>query len=75
MEEWIPRIQYHADPTGSAASRLNDLPHDRQIVVVCRSDNRSQERRDILLEAGFEQVTSMRGGLSEWRAGGYPVEL
>jgi rhodanese-related sulfurtransferase len=76
VEEWN---EYHVPnttliPLDQLASRLNALPRDRQIVVVCRSGNRSQEGRDILLEAGFEQVTSMRGGLSEWRAGGYPVE-
>jgi rhodanese-related sulfurtransferase len=53
---------------------LNEVPRDRQIVVVCRSGNRSQQGRDILLNAGFEQVTSMTGGLNEWRASGYPVE-
>jgi rhodanese-related sulfurtransferase len=41
-------------------------------VVVCRSGNRSQAGRDILLQAGFN-VTSMSGGLNEWRASGYPV--
>ena len=76
VEEWN---EYHAPgttliPLDQLASRLDEVPRDRQIVVVCRSGNRSQEGRDILLDAGFEQVTSMRGGLNEWRAGGYPVE-
>jgi rhodanese-related sulfurtransferase len=61
-------------PLDQLASRLNELPKDREIVVVCRSGNRSQEGRDILLNAGFTQVTSMTGGLNEWRASGYPVE-
>jgi len=43
--------------------------------VVCRSGNRSQEGRDILLEAGFEDVTSMAGGVLDWREAGYPVEV
>ena len=29
---------------------------------------------DILLEAGFKQVTSMNNGLKEWRSKGYPIE-
>jgi rhodanese-related sulfurtransferase len=40
-------------------------------VVVCRSGNRSAEGRDILLDNGFTQVTSMAGGMNEWAAGGY----
>lgn len=76
QEEWN---EYHAPnttliPLDQLPSRLNEIPRDRQIVVVCRSGNRSQQGRDILLDAGFEQVTSMNGGLNEWRAGGYPIE-
>lgn len=75
-EEWN---EYHAPdttliPLDQLSARLGEVPRDRPIVVVCRSGNRSQEGRDILLNAGFEQVVSMRGGLSEWRARGYPVE-
>jgi len=75
-EEWT---EYHAPnttliPLDQLSSRLNEVPRDRQIVVVCRSGNRSQQGRDILLNAGFEQVTSMTGGLNEWRASGYPIE-
>jgi phage shock protein E len=76
QEEWD---DFHAPnttliPLDQLASRLNELPRDREIVVVCRSGNRSQQGRDILLNAGFQQVTSMKGGLNEWRASGYPVE-
>ena len=76
LEEWN---EYHAPdttliPLDQLPSRVNEVPRDRQIVVVCRSGNRSQEGRDILLNAGFEQVTSMTGGLNEWRASGYPIE-
>ena len=60
-------------PLDQLASRVNEVPRDQEIVVVCRSGNRSQQGRDILLQAGFEQVTSMQGGLNEWRATGYPV--
>ena len=76
IEEWN---EFHAPnstliPLDQLASRLTEVPRDRQIVVVCRSGNRSQEGREILLNAGFERVTSMTRGLSEWRASGLPVE-
>ena len=61
-------------PLGELPSRLDDLPRDRRIIVVCRSGNRSQEGRDILLEAGFTDVTSMAGGVTEWSNAGYPIE-
>jgi rhodanese-related sulfurtransferase len=76
QEEWN---EFHAPnttliPLDQLASRLNEVPRDREIVVVCRTGNRSQQGREILLNAGFEQVTSMTGGLNEWRASGFPVE-
>lgn len=76
QEEWD---EYHAPnstliPLDQLESRLGELPQGEEIVVVCRSGNRSQAGRDILRQNGFEESTSMDGGLSQWRAAGYPVE-
>jgi rhodanese-related sulfurtransferase len=60
-------------PLGQLANRVHELPRDQEIVVVCRSGNRSLEGRDILVRAGFENVTSMSGGMNEWRSRGLPV--
>ncbi|RPH69459.1 rhodanese-like domain-containing protein, partial [bacterium] len=57
-------------PLGELASRADELPRDQEIVVVCRSGNRSAQGRDILLAAGFTQVTSMDGGVTQWNAAG-----
>ena len=56
------------------ANRLSEVPKDQQIVVVCRSGNRSQQGRDILLQAGYTKVTSMAGGVTEWKTQGFPIE-
>jgi rhodanese-related sulfurtransferase len=61
-------------PLDQLESRLDELPQDEEIVVVCRSGNRSQVGRDILRDNGFEQSTSMAGGLNAWQAAGYPTE-
>jgi rhodanese-related sulfurtransferase len=60
-------------PLGELAARVNELPQNQEIVVVCRSGNRSAQGRDILLNAGFTQVTSMAGGLTQWKAAGHPT--
>lgn len=75
QEEWD---EYHAPnttliPLDQLPARINEVPKDREILVVCRSGNRSQEGRDILLAAGYN-ATSMTGGLKEWYAKGYPIE-
>ncbi|HYN47746.1 MAG TPA: rhodanese-like domain-containing protein [Candidatus Nanopelagicales bacterium] len=61
-------------PLGDLASRVAEVPKDRQIVVVCRSGNRSAQGRNILLGAGYPSVTSMAGGMNDWTAAGYPTE-
>ncbi len=76
QEEWD---EFHAPnttliPLDELESRLDELPQNEEIVVVCRSGNRSQVGRDILLNNGLEQATSMSGGLKAWRAAGYPIE-
>lgn len=73
--EWT---QFHIQgatliPLGDLPKRLNEVPKDREVVVVCRTGHRSAQGRDILLAAGFPQVTSMAGGLTEWQAQGLPV--
>ncbi len=61
-------------PLGELAARTDEVPHDQQVVVVCRSGNRSAQGRDILLDAGFPAVTSLDGGMTEWAAAGLPME-
>lgn len=60
-------------PLGDLASRVGEVPRDRQVVVICRSGNRSAAGRDILLGAGFPSVTSVAGGMTDWTAAGYPT--
>lgn len=75
LDEWVSG--HIPDATlvalGSLASRAGEVPKDRDVVVVCRSGNRSAQGRDILLNAGFSRVTSMAGGMNDWAAAGLPV--
>ena len=64
QEEWD---EYHVPnttliPLDQLPNRLSEVPKDKEIVVICRSGNRSQEGRDILLSAGYN-ATSMTGGV------------
>lgn len=60
-------------PLGELERRLGELPKDQDILVVCRSGNRSATGRDILLNAGFTNVTSLDGGMNDWVASSYEV--
>jgi rhodanese-related sulfurtransferase len=73
--EWV---QFHISgatliPLGDLPNRLNEIPKDREVVVVCRTGHRSALGRDTLNQAGFANVTSMAGGMTEWQAQGLPV--
>jgi rhodanese-related sulfurtransferase len=76
QEEWdafhIPATTFI--PLGELPDRLSELPRNQPIVVVCNSGNRSDAGRDILLEAGYTNVTSVNGGVTEWSRLGYPIE-
>jgi rhodanese-related sulfurtransferase len=74
-DEWL---EYHVPnttqiPLGELASHVDEVPKDQEIVVVCRSGNRSQQGSEILRNAGFTQVTSIAGGLNAWQDAGYPT--
>ena len=76
QEEWD---DFHAPqatliPLDQLESRVNEVPNDQDVVVICRSGNRSQTGRDILISAGHPSVTSVDGGMNAWRSAGYPTE-
>ena len=56
----------------SVHDRHNELPHDRRIVVMCRSGGRSAAVTDSLIAAGFDAV-NLVGGICAWQAAGLPV--
>lgn len=60
-------------PLAQLSSRMSEIPTDQQVVVICRSGNRSAQARDLLLNAGYSNVTSVAGGIVDWQAQGQPV--
>ncbi len=61
-------------PLDELAGRLDELPEEGDIIVVCVSGVRSAEGAKLLVAAGFSPVSSVRGGLGAWDAAGYPLE-
>jgi len=60
-------------PLDQLYNRLNEVPKDKEVLVLSRSATSSQQARDLLLSDGVNAV-SMTGDLSEWYAKGYPIE-
>jgi rhodanese-related sulfurtransferase len=61
-------------PMGDIAANLDQIPTELQVIVTCRSGNRSGQVAQFLRENGFDNISNMSGGILEWQAAGYPVE-
>jgi len=53
-------------PFGELASRLSELNTAQEIVIFCRTGNRSLYALEILLGAGFRKLRNLKGGINEW---------
>ncbi len=61
-------------PLGTLEGRVDDIPTDRPVVLVCRSDNRSGQAQRYLIDQGFDNIHNMTGGMIAWESSGHPVE-
>jgi sulfur-carrier protein adenylyltransferase/sulfurtransferase len=53
-------------PMGEVTRRTAQLPHDRDIIVMCRSGQRSARVAQYLRSHGFERVHNLEGGILAW---------
>ncbi len=60
-------------PQADLASRLDELPRDWPLVLICRSDARALRAAQFLRQVGFEQVMNVQGGTEAWKAAGKPM--
>lgn len=60
-------------PLGELSARVSEIPTDQDVLVICRSGNRSGQARDILRAAGLPRTTSINGGINAWMSAGLPV--
>jgi rhodanese-related sulfurtransferase len=52
--------------------RLDELPRDSTLLVICRSGGRSAVATEALTDAGFEAV-NVTGGMLAWIDHGHPT--
>ena len=55
-------------PLGELAARVDLVPRDRPLVMVCYHGNRSWHAAAMLLQCGFGEVYNLRGGVELWAA-------
>jgi phage shock protein E len=60
-------------PMGEVPNRLDEIPTDKEVIVTCRTGNRSGQVADFLRQNGFDNVHNMQGGIVAWEQAGYEV--
>ena len=55
-------------------SRLDTVPKEQPLIVYCSIGLRSEKIAKRLMEAGFENVQNLYGGIFQWVNQGYEVE-
>lgn len=53
-------------PMGQVPDRLDEIPRDREVVVLCRSGGRSAQVCRFLQQQGYAQVRNLAGGILAW---------
>lgn len=56
------------------ADRIDEVPREREVLVVCAGGVRSLKAAKFLKQSGYERVASVAGGSDGWREAGLPVE-
>jgi rhodanese-related sulfurtransferase len=59
-------------PLDELTSRLNDVPNNTTVYVLCGSGKRSSQAAVFLAGRGYD-VVNVAGGITEWYRGGHPV--
>jgi rhodanese-related sulfurtransferase len=63
----------HHVPMMQIPARLEEVPQDRDVVVVCRVGGRSAQVVAYLQAAGRDNVINLDGGMVAWARAGRPM--
>ncbi|MCL1941383.1 MAG: FAD-dependent oxidoreductase [Synergistaceae bacterium] len=58
-------------PLGELVTRAEELPKDKEMIIVCRSAVRAWSAYSMLLRHGFTKMEVLEGGMVSW---GYEIE-
>lgn len=60
-------------PMKQIPARMDEIPADRDVVVVCRVGSRSAQVVAYLRAHGWDRVSNLGGGMDAWHAAGRPM--
>ncbi|TXK85733.1 rhodanese-like domain-containing protein [Paenibacillus sp. N3.4] len=53
-------------PLGELTERLSEFPQAEEVILVCRSGNRSGRALSFLEAQGYKGLKNMTGGMLDW---------
>ncbi len=57
---------------GHLKDKLDEIPHNKKLVIYCDAGNKSTIAGSILLRNGYKDVATVLGSMNAWRKAGYP---
>ncbi|WP_432833287.1 rhodanese-like domain-containing protein [Dactylosporangium sp. CA-092794] len=60
-------------PMMQIPARIEEIPEDRDVYVVCRVGGRSARVVGFLMSNGRDRVVNVDGGMQSWEAAGRPM--
>jgi thioredoxin 1 len=61
-------------PLAELPGRLNQLPREAPVYLICATGNRSRNAAAFLRKNGFQHPVNVRGGTAAWHRAGLPIE-
>jgi rhodanese-related sulfurtransferase len=61
-------------PLSEFEDRFNEIPKDKEVVMVCRSGGRSLRAAGFLVNHDYSNVVNMEHGMMRWATKGFPTK-
>ena len=61
-------------PMMQVPARVDELPRDAPIYLICATGNRSGRVAEYLTQNGFARPINVRGGTVAWQRAGLPID-
>lgn len=72
-KEEVARLAYDVEniiniPLSELENLLSEIPKDKQLVIACRSGNRSRKAANILMANDYTDLVNLDGGILAWQS-------
>lgn len=61
-------------PLSEFEERFNEIPKDKDVVIVCKGGGRSLRAAGFLVNHGYDKVVNMQHGIARWVQKGFPTK-